>query len=212
MITENLINSYLASGSAAFAEGQYQTAGKLFFAAYQKSKSFRKSDPRLAVVYANLALFYHQQKRYKKAETLLEQAIAIVGISEQFETALGENIRTQLCNAYMAQKKYSSVIRLYKNTLHKYQELGQHTKAPLFYDRIIDLYGALGKISRAEVWCKRAIKQDELHLNPGDPSARKRLVKLAWIYNEQNRTSEACAVYQKTVTPPSNSQFNASPY
>ncbi len=48
MITENLIDSYVNQGATAFQQGQFQAAGKLFLAAYQKSRSLDKSDPKLA--------------------------------------------------------------------------------------------------------------------------------------------------------------------
>src|SRR5688572_25776653 len=114
MITENLIDSYVNQGATAFQQGQFQVAGKLFLAAYQKARSLDKSDPKLAVVYANLSLFYYQQKRYRKAEGLLEQSLAILTANGLLQTDFAEKVRVQLANIYLAQNKHIQLLKHYK--------------------------------------------------------------------------------------------------
>ncbi len=199
MVTEKLVDSYLSSGVTAFAGGDFQTAGKLFFAAYQKSKNYSKSDPRLAYVYANLAIFYYQQKRYKKCENLLEQALQILISADQFMTPLCDNVRTQLANVYLLKQKHAELLSLYKDCLKRFQQAGNYQESSRLYDRIIELYGALGKFQQAETWCKLAVAYDKKLVRENEPAAKKRLIRLAWIYSQQGRSQEACQVYQKAI-------------
>ncbi len=210
MVTDKLVESYLASGTAAFQQGEFQTAGKMFIAAYQKSRKFSKSDRRLAIVYASLSLVYFQQKRYKKCETLLEKALEIFIEAEQFATAQATNTRTQLANVYLAQQKIPALMSLYKDCLERFQKLENYRECSQFYDRIIDLYGAQGKMRQAEAWCKRAIQDDKRLLKENEPEAKKRLIRLAWIYSEEGRTQDAIALYQGSLASKAESQFQTA--
>lgn len=210
MVTDKLVESYLASGTAAFNTGEFQTAGKMFFAAYQKSRKFSKADPRLATVYASLSLFYGQQKRYKKCETLLEKALEILIAAEQFATPAAENIRTQLANVYLAQSKLPALMSFYKDCLERFQKLENYRECSQFFDRIIDLYGAQGKMRQAEAWCKRAIQEDKRLLKENEPEAKKRLIRLAWIYSEQGRTQDAIALYQGSLVSKCENQIQTA--
>lgn len=210
MVTDKLVESYLASGTTAYKAGEFQTAGKMFFAAYQKSRKFVKSDPRLATVYASLSLFYYQQKRYKKCETLLENALEILIGAEQFATAQAHNIRTQLANVYLAQQKLPALMSFYKDCLERFQKLENYRECSQFYDRIIDLYGAQGKMRQAEAWCKRAIQDDKRLFKENEAEAKKRLIRLAWIYSEQGRTQDAITLYKNSLASKPESQFQTA--
>lgn len=210
MVTDKLVDSYLASGTAAFKNGEFQTAGKMFVAAYQKSRKFSKSDPRLATVYANLSLIYYQQKRFRKCETLLEKALAILIEAEQFATDQADRIRTQLANVYLAQQKLPALMSLYKDCLERFQKLENYRESSQFYDRIIDLYGAQNKMRQAEAWCKRAIQDDKRLLKENEPEAKKRLVRLAWIYSEQGRTQDAIELYHGAMAVKAENQFQTA--
>lgn len=202
MVTEKLVDSYLCSGITAYTGGDFQTAGKMFFAAYQKSKNYSKTDPRLAYVYTNLALFYFQQKRYKKCETLLQQALEIMTRAEQFHTPLADNVRTQLANVYLLQQKHTEVLSLYKVCLHQFQDVGNYPESSQLYDRIIELYGALGKFRQAEIWCKQAVAYDKQLNRQNEAAAKKRMIRLAWIYSQQGRSQDACETYQRALDKP----------
>ena len=199
MVTEKLVDSFIATGLAAFESGQFNAAGKAFFAAYQKSKNYSKSDPRLAYVYANLSMFYYQQKRFKKCENLLQQALKTLIAAEQFHTALADNVRIQLGNVYLMQQKYPQLIGFYRDCLERFQHTGNLAEASKLYDRIIEIYCALGNMRQAETWCHRAIKDDQRLELEATPEAKKRLVRLAWIYTQQGRSQDAFNVYQKTM-------------
>jgi tetratricopeptide (TPR) repeat protein len=199
MVTENLVNSYIATGLAAYESGQFTAAGKAFFAAYQKSKNYSKSDPRLAYVYANLSMFYYQQKRFKKCENLLLQAMKTLISADQFHTALAENVRVQLGNVYLMQQKYPQLIGFYRDCVDRYQRVGNFAEASKLYDRIIEIYCALSNMRQAESWCLRAIKDDQRFEMEQEPEAKKRLVRLAWIYTQQGRSQDAFNAYQKTM-------------
>lgn len=199
MITENLIDSYVSQGAAAFSQGQFQAAGKLFLAAYQKSRSLSKTDPKLAVVYANLSLFYYQQKRYRKAESLLENALAILTDNNLLQSDFAEKVRVQLANVYLAQNKHAQLIRHYKSSLSYFLSVAKLADSSAAYNRIIDLYVALDRMKDAEIWCRQAIAFDNEYLAKSDPVAKKRLIKLAWIYTRLGRTDDACRIYQSSV-------------
>ena len=199
MITDNLIDSYVSQGAAAFSQGQFQAAGKLFLAAYQKSRSLSKTDPKLAVVYANLSLFYYQQKRYRKAEGLLESALTILTDNNLLHSDFAEKIRVQLSNVYLAQNKHAQLIKHYKASLTYFLSVSKLADSSAAYNRIIDLYVALDRMKDAEIWCRQAIAFDEEYLAKSDPVAKKRLIKMAWIYNRLGRTDDACRIYQTSV-------------
>lgn len=199
MITENLIDSYVSQGVTAYSQGQFQAAGRLFLAAYQKSKSLNKTDPKLAVVYANLSLFYYQQKRYRKAEGLLEQALSILTENNLLQSDFAEKVRVQLSNVYLAQNKHVQLIKHYKTCLSYFLSVSKLADASAAYNRIVDLYVALDRMKDAEIWCRQAIAFDEEYSAKSDPVAKKRLIKMAWIYTRLGRTDDACRIYNSSV-------------
>ncbi len=199
MITENLIDSYVNQGATAFQQGQFQTAGKLFLAAYQKARSLDKTDPKLAVVYANLSLFYYQQKRYRKAEGLLEQSLAILTANGLLQSDFAEKVRVQLANIYLAQNKHAQLLKHYKASLSYFLSVSKLADSSAAYNRIIDLYVALDRMKDAESWCRQALAFDNEYLAKSDPIAKKRLIKMAWIYTRLGKTDDACRIYQSSV-------------
>ncbi len=199
MITENLIDSYISQGAQAFSQGQFPAAGRLFLAAYQKSRSLDKGDPKLAVVYANLSLFYYQQKRYRKAEGLLEQSLAIVTANGLLQSDFAEKLRVQLANVYLAQEKHAQLIKHYKTCLSYFLSASKLADSSAAYNRIVDLYVALDRMKDAEYWCKQAIEFDKEFLAQNDPIAKKRLIKMAWIFTRLGKTDDACRIYQSSV-------------
>jgi len=199
MITENLIDSYVSQGANDFSQGQFQAAGRLFLAAYQKSKSLSKTDPKLAVVYANLSLFYYQQKRYRKAEGLLEQALSILTENKLLQSEFAEKVRVQLANVYLAQEKHTQLIKHYKTCLSYFLSVSKLADASAAYNRIIDLYIALDRMKDAEIWCRQAVSFDREYSAQSDPVAKKRLIKMAWIYTRLGRTDDACRIYNSSV-------------
>jgi tetratricopeptide (TPR) repeat protein len=67
------------------------------------------------------------------------------------------------------------------------------------YNRIIDLYIALDRMKDAEIWCRQAVSFDREYSAQSDPVAKKRLIKMAWIYTRLGRTDDACRIYNSSV-------------
>ncbi len=86
---------YNDAGAEAYEQGRYTEAEKQFIAAHEEAKKFGPEDPRLAMIFSNLAALYRAQGQYAKAEPLYQRAVAIM------EKALGTdhpNVATSLEN------------------------------------------------------------------------------------------------------------------
>lgn len=117
MKTQVDFRSYIDAGSKAYVEGQYTEGGKIFLTALKEAKRVRLQDSRLTVILYNLAHFYFQQKRYRKAEALLERALA------HCESLFGRNcdhvsrILNRIADVHMIEQRYSRAEALYKRSL-----------------------------------------------------------------------------------------------
>ncbi len=109
--------NYIDTGTQAYAEGDYATGGKIFLAALKDAKRAKLKDARLVAILYNLALFYHQQKRPKKAEVLLEKAL------EYAEGIFGRNadpvnhILNRLADLQVKQRHYKRAENFYSRSL-----------------------------------------------------------------------------------------------
>jgi len=109
--------SYIDTGTQAYAQGDYATGGKIFLVAMKDAKRAKLKDPRLLVILYNLALFYHQQKRPKKAEVLLEKALEIA------EALFGKNavpvnhILNRLADLQVKERHYKKAESYYSRSL-----------------------------------------------------------------------------------------------
>ena len=109
--------NYIDTGTQAYAEGDYATGGKIFLAAMKDAKRAKLKDARLVAILYNLALFYHQQKRPKKSEVLLEKAL------EYAEALFGRNsnpvnhILNRLADLQIRQRHYKRAENLYHRSL-----------------------------------------------------------------------------------------------
>jgi len=117
MKTQVDFRSYIEAGSKAYTEGQYTEGGKIFLNALKEAKRVRLQDSRLTVILYNLAHFYFQQKRYRKAEALLERALG------HCEGLFGRNcdhvsrILNRIADVHMIEQRYSRAEALYKRSL-----------------------------------------------------------------------------------------------
>ncbi len=108
---------YIDEGTQAYAEGDYATGGKIFLAALKDAKRAKLKDARLVAILYNLALFYHQQRRSKKAEVLLEKAL------EYAEALFGRNgnpvnhIINRLADLQVKQRHYKRAEGFYNRSL-----------------------------------------------------------------------------------------------
>ena len=102
---DSIIEIYISVGCSAFEHGQYRSAGKMFLEAARESKYLRNSDPRRAIIYSNLALFYLQQKRYNKSETYYRRALGIFEANPSTDERTKLDIYNKLFHLCMAQSK-----------------------------------------------------------------------------------------------------------
>ena len=117
MKTQVDFRSYIEAGSKAYSDGQYTEGGKIFLNALKEAKRVRLQDSRLTVILYNLAHFYFQQKRFRKAEALLERALS------HCESLFGRNcdhvslILNRIADVNMIEQRYSRAEALYKRSL-----------------------------------------------------------------------------------------------
>ncbi len=109
--------NYIDTGTQAYAEGDYATGGKIFLAAMKDAKRANLKDAQLVAILYNLALFYHQQQRPKKAEVLLEKALG------HAEALFGRNadpvdhILNRLADLQVKEHHYARAEGLYNRSL-----------------------------------------------------------------------------------------------
>ena len=109
--------SYIDTGTRAYTEGDYATGGKIFLAAMKDAKRVNLKDAQLVAILYNLALFYSQQQRPKKAEVLLERALAYA------EAIFGRNgdavdhILNRLADLLVKEQQYVRAEALYNRSL-----------------------------------------------------------------------------------------------
>ena len=66
-----------AAGLAAYNQGKYAEAERLWLTALKEAEGFGPEDPRLATSLNNLALLYSAQGKYAEAEPLYRRSLAI---------------------------------------------------------------------------------------------------------------------------------------
>lgn len=75
---EEIWDTASLEGTRAFQEGRYDDAEKHFQTAVSIAEMLWPESPRLATSISNLALLYTSQGKYKQAEPLHRQSLAIV--------------------------------------------------------------------------------------------------------------------------------------
>jgi tetratricopeptide (TPR) repeat protein len=117
MKTQVDFRNFIEAGTKAYQDGEYTEGGKIFLNALKEAKRVHLQDSRLTVILYNLAHFYFQQKRYRKAEALLERALA------HCESLFGRNcdhvsrILNRIADVQLIEQKYSRAEALYKRSL-----------------------------------------------------------------------------------------------
>jgi len=108
---------YIDTGTQAYAVGDYATGGKIFLAAMKDAKRARLKDARLLAILYNLALFYHQQKRIKKAEVLLEKALELAEALFGRNAAPVNYVLNRLADIQVKQRHYKRAEGFYNRSL-----------------------------------------------------------------------------------------------
>ncbi len=152
--------SYIDSGTQAYKMGDYASGGKIFLAAMKDAKRVKLKDARLVAILYNLALFYHQQKRSKKAEVLLEKAL------EYAESIFGKNavpvnhILNRLADLQVKQRHYKRAETSYNRSLQiERRTLGQDN--PLLAKKLMKVawvQALLSNYDDAELFLKEALE------------------------------------------------------
>lgn len=73
--------------------------------------------PEIAANLANLARFYEEKRLYKKAENLLEQAIAILEKTDPPQPLMPTTIQSELAHCYWQQGKFVEAEQILRESL-----------------------------------------------------------------------------------------------
>jgi tetratricopeptide (TPR) repeat protein len=156
--------SYIDTGTQAYKDGDYAAGGKIFLVAMKDAKRAKLKDARLLVILYNLALFYHQQKRPKKAEVLLERAL------EHAESLFGKNanpvnhILNKLADLQVKERHYRKAESYYNRSL-QIERRSLAADNPLLSKKLIKVawvQALLGNFNDSGMYFKQAL---ELQIN-----------------------------------------------
>lgn len=190
-----VLQNYLDVGSAAYARGQFRMAGKMFYAAFREAKKCDEKDPRLTTVFANLGVFYFQQRRYRKAEQLCKKAIVVHHHNGLISSHAATTMHL-LGDVYRMQGKMLSALRSYKQAIKILHTLAaDHSQQNVLFEKIIDEYCSQQKFSLAESWCRKGLRAAEVLAT--EPARRKFLLRLAWLRNEQKDFAGAARFFEQ---------------
>jgi len=109
--------SYIDAGTKAYAEGDYATGGKIFLAAMKDAKRVNLKDSSLVAILYNLAFFYSQQQRPKKAEVLLEKALSYAEAIYGRNGDAVDHIINRLADLLVKEQQYMRAEGLYNRSL-----------------------------------------------------------------------------------------------
>ncbi len=133
---------------------------KIFLAAMKDAKRAKLKDARLLVILYNLALFYHQQKRPKKAEVLLERAL------EHAESLFGKNanpvnhILNRLADLQIKERHYKKAEGFYDRSLQIERRIFAADN-PLLAKKLMKvawIQALLGNYDDSESYLKQALE------------------------------------------------------
>jgi len=156
--------NYIEAGTQAYVEGDYANGGKIFLSAMKDAKRAKLKDSRLLVILYNLALFYHQQRRPKKAEVLLEKAL------EHAESLFGKNanpvnhILNRLADLQVKERHYKKAEGFYHRSLQIERRIFAPDN-PLLAKKLMKVawvQALLGNYDDSELYLKQAL---ELQIN-----------------------------------------------
>ena len=164
-------------------------------------KVFGPEHPYMATPLNNLAILYHKQGKYDKAEPLYQRALAIK------EMVLGPDhpdVATMLNNLaglYEDQGKYQAAKPLYQRALAINEKaLGpDHPSVAATLNNLAKLYTTQGKYQSAEPLFQRALAINEKVLGPDHPSVATTLNNLAGLYKSRGKYEVAEPLFQRDL-------------
>lgn len=188
---------YTEIGAQAYRNGNYRVAGRMFLKACKEAEHDNASDPsELIGCYYNLALFYHQQNRHRKAEITLVRALNLS--KDQLTLDLEVKAVLLLIDAQKSLGSYRKALKILRRLIQRINAENKTTCWASFLpviDRLISLYMLTNNEVLALKWCREAIASEtagqcpESRLHANDLSLR-----LAWIYSSQGLTDHASRV------------------
>jgi tetratricopeptide (TPR) repeat protein len=156
---------YMAEGAKAYQNGQETNAETFYLAALEDVQNAGPEDPRLAATLNALAVLYHTQKKYARAEPLYQQVLKLL---EQTVGPDHPTLATTLNNlavVYEAQDKYAEAAPLYQRALALMERtLGpDHPNLAATLDNYADLLHKMQREAEAEsaearakaIWAKQ---------------------------------------------------------
>jgi len=163
MINDVLWKTYTDVGCTAYSEGNYAVAQKMFEEALKEVEQSDDNDARLGSSLRNLALVYHMQGDYKKAEPLFKKSLTICEkLLGRHHAHVAHNL-DNLAELYFLEGKYQKAKLFYKRALSVLEILSGDSDVNLVprLTRLAWIHCTLGRNEEALTYFKRAqtIKQ-----------------------------------------------------
>jgi len=149
---------YMAEGARAYQNSQETNAEMFYLAALEHVQNAGPEDPRLAATLNALAVLYHAQSKYAKAEPLYQRVVKLL---EQTVGPDHPTLATTLNNLAVvceAQDKYAEAAPLYQRALALMERtLGpDHPNLAAALDNYADLLRKMRREAEAESAAARA--------------------------------------------------------
>jgi tetratricopeptide (TPR) repeat protein/CHAT domain-containing protein len=158
--------------------------------------------PDLATHLNNLATLYQSQGRYREAEPLFLEAVAIGRQSLPPNHPSLATCLNNLANLYRSQGRYSEAEALYIEAvaIDRQSLPPNHPSLATHLGNLADLYRSQGRYREAEPLFLEVVAIDRQALPPNHPDFASHLDKLALFYKSQGRYSEAEPLFLEVVT------------
>lgn len=195
----SIIITYTETGSAAYRAGNLRLAGRMFFAAAKEARRLDASDPYLSCVFANLGLFYHQQRRLHKALASYRRALRLIEGSGA--TSSEAELTVRLAAIYHDQGKHAAAAKLYKRTLALEGKAigGDRIRVHSAFAKLVGIYAKLGKYAQAERWCRAAVEDEERQESTDQAFIIHHLYLLSFLCSHQGKHYEANLACEKLI-------------
>jgi tetratricopeptide (TPR) repeat protein len=149
---------YMAEGVKAYQSGQETNAEMFYLAALEDVENAGPEDPRLAGTLNTLAVLYHTQRKYVKAEQLYQR---VLNLLEHTVGPEHPNMATTLNNLaviYEAQGKYDEAEPLYQRAFTLMERIlgPEHPNLAAALDNYADLLRKMQRETEAETVAARA--------------------------------------------------------
>jgi tetratricopeptide (TPR) repeat protein len=183
-------------------QGQQEDAERYLKRALEAAKKgFGDTDPHVASACQNLAECYRIQKKYDLAGPLYDQALAILGESYGPRDIRVAFALHNVAGYYFAQKNWDKASQYYEQALQvKIASVGPgHTETSNTQFHLAEVRWAQGKRKEAINLAKQSLDALEQQQASAAACSRRRM-RLAEMYIEENKFSEAEPLLKKVLT------------